>query len=166
MKRVLIIGSPGAGKSTFATQLAEKTNLPLIHLDREFWQPGWVQTPADEWRQKVADLTTGENWIIDGSYDGSLDIRLPRADTVIFLDFPRYLCLWRITKRIFTGFGKVRSDMADGCPEQLDIGFFKWAWNYHRDHYPQIQEKLKDFFSDGKLIVLKNPAEVSAFLSS
>ena len=69
-------------------QGAHQTGLPLIHLDKEFWQPGWVQTPRPEWRAKVAELAAGERWIMDGNYDSSLDLRLPRADTVLWFDYP------------------------------------------------------------------------------
>lgn len=166
MKRTLIIGSPGAGKSTFAIQLSKKTGLPLIHLDSEFWQPGWVQTPSNEWREHVSELVSGKEWIIDGSYDGSLDIRLPRADTVIYLDFPRRLCMWRVFKRIFTSYGKVRQDMAEGCPEHLDFEFIKWVWDYPHKHTPKIQEKLDEYFSNGNLFRLNNSDQVKQFLAS
>jgi adenylate kinase family enzyme len=83
MRRVLVIGISGAGKSTFSQALATKTGLPLIHLDKEFWRPGWVQTPRQEWRARVSELAARERWIMDGNYDSSLDLRLPRADTVL-----------------------------------------------------------------------------------
>lgn len=164
MERILIIGSPGAGKSTFARKLADLTGLPLIHLDQEFWQPGWKMTPADLWRDQLREMISGKRWIIDGSYDSSLDIRLPRADTVIFLDYPRWLCLWRVLKRIITGFGRVRPDMAEGCPEFLDLGFIKWIYNYRRDHYPRIMQQIEEHFSHGKLIILKDTARENDFL--
>src|SRR5262245_42711291 len=96
MQRVLVIGISGAGKSTFARELAQRSGLPLIHLDREFWQPGWKITPEPEWRSKVAALAAREAWIMDGGYSASLDLRLPRADTVIWFDYPRARCLRRI----------------------------------------------------------------------
>ena len=102
MKRVLVIGHPGAGKSTLAARLGELTGLPVIHLDKEFWREGWVQMPRSEWKGKTERLVQGDEWIIDGSYDHTLEIRLARADTVIFLDFSRYLCLWRVCKRVAT----------------------------------------------------------------
>ncbi len=164
MKRVLVIGSPGAGKSTFALKLSKRINLPVIHLDKEFWNPGWIETPADQWRAKVRELVEPDKWIIGGSYDSSLDIRLPRADTVIFMGFPRRLCLWRVFKRIITSLGKVRFDMAEGCPEKIDFGFFKWIWNYRRDHYPKIYEKLNSHHNSKNLIFIKSPAEARRFI--
>ena len=164
--RILVIGYPGAGKSTFATELGKLTGLPVIHLDREFWQPGWVQKPKDLWREHTRLLADRDEWIMDGSYDHTLDIRLQRADKVIFLDYSRYLCLWRVIKRVMTNHGTVRSDMADGCPEKIDLAFLKFVWNYRRDRYPIVHKHLNDHYATGELIVLKNPAETRAYLSS
>ena len=102
MQRVLVIGISGAGKSTFSRALANTTGLPLIHLDKEFWQPGWVQTPRPEWRAKVGELAARERWIMDGNYDSSLDLRLPRADTVLWFDYPMLRCLRRAMWRAVT----------------------------------------------------------------
>ena len=93
MKRISIVGSGGAGKSTFAHQLADILHLPVIHLDALYWQPGWVATPQDEWRDKQQQLVQQECWIIDGNYTSTLDVRFAVADTIIFLDFPRFRCL-------------------------------------------------------------------------
>jgi adenylate kinase family enzyme len=164
MKRVLVIGSSGSGKSTFATELGQKTGLPVIHLDREFWQPGWIETPRDKWSERIRQLIAGDAWIIDGTYDRTLDIRLPRADTVIFLDFPRFTCMRRMIKRVIFNYGKVRPDMGPDCPERLDFSFFKWVWNYRRDHYPRIYDCLEKYFSGGTLITFRNPSEVQRFL--
>ena len=81
MQRVLVIGVPGAGKSTFTRALAAKIGLPVIHLDTEFWQPGWKITPREQWRPKVAELVGRDAWIMDGNYGASLDLRLPRGST-------------------------------------------------------------------------------------
>src|SRR6478672_12302851 len=110
MQRALVIGSPGAGKSTFARALAARTGLPLIHLDREYHLPGWVEPPEADWRARIDQLIAGDRWIIDGNYGGSMDVRLNRADTVILLDYPSWLCLWRVVSRIATLHGRVRPD--------------------------------------------------------
>ena len=102
MNRVLIIGSGGSGKTTLARRLAERTGLPLIHLDALYWRPGWDPTPGDEWRARIAALVRGERWIIDGNYGGTLDLRLEACDTVIFLDVSRWVCLWRGDGRRFS----------------------------------------------------------------
>ena len=165
MKRILVIGHPGAGKSIFTSKLGMKTGLPVIHLDQVFWRPGWVQTPKNEWRQQTEMLVDRDEWIIDGSYDRTLDIRLMRADTVIFLDYPRFLCMWRVVKRIAGSFGKVRPDMADGCPEKIDLGFLRFVWNYRRDRYPIVLKCLQTHYANGDLIVFKHPANAMQFLN-
>ena len=122
MRRVLVIGISGAGKSTFARRLAERTGLPLIHLDREFWQPGWKITPEPEWRIKVAALVARDAWIIDGGYSASLDLRLPRADTVFWFDYPRGRCLRRIAWRIATTYGTGAARSRRGLPREDRLG--------------------------------------------
>jgi len=105
-----------------------------------------------------------DEWIMDGSYDGTLDIRLPRADTVIFLDYSRWLCMFRVLRRILSSFGRVRPDLAEGCPEQIDVEFIRFVWNYRRDRYPIIYARLQDYFADGELVVLRRPADAAEFL--
>jgi len=93
MNRILIPGSGGSGKTTFTRKLAAKTGLPLHHLDTLYWQPGWQKPEAAAFQQRVADIGATENWIVDGSYFDTLDLRVPRADWIIFLDIPKYVCL-------------------------------------------------------------------------
>src|SRR3982751_1716212 len=99
MKKILVIGSGGAGKSTFAQRLGAILKLEVIHLDSLYWSSGWVEMPKDEWRTMVDELLKKDSWIMDGNYGGTLDIRLEAADTVVFLDISRLICLWRILKR-------------------------------------------------------------------
>lgn len=166
MNRILVIGHVGAGKSTLAAKLGMILNLPVIHLDQYFWNPGWVETEQATWRKKVNQLVSGEKWIIDGNYDSTLDIRLPRADAVIFLDFPTRICMWRIVKRIISGYGKTRPDLAPGCPEKIDFEFIRWAWRFRRDIRSRVYAALEKYYQGGKLIVLGTPDQVSAFLSA
>src|SRR6516165_4905489 len=96
MKKVLVIGSGGAGKSIFARHLGTLLNLDVIHRDALYWHPGWVQTPSAEWRQVIAELLRRDAWIIDGNYSSTLALRLAACDTVIFIDIARLICLWRV----------------------------------------------------------------------
>jgi adenylate kinase family enzyme len=98
-RRVVVTGIAGAGKSTFSRALAAKTGLPLIVLDVHFWRPGWVEPTEDEWRQEQRDLLAGDDWIADGNYHATLDLRLQRADTVVFLDTPWWICARRALMR-------------------------------------------------------------------
>ncbi|MHC4225272.1 MAG: P-loop NTPase family protein, partial [Planctomycetota bacterium] len=126
MRRIAILGCAGAGKSTLALQIGESLGIEVIHLDRHFWKPGWVETPREEWAELQTELLAGESWVADGNYGATLEIRLARADTILFMDMPRRLCLWRILKRRIRYRGRARPDVAPGCPENVDWEFFRW----------------------------------------
>ena len=98
MKKIVLIGSGGSGKSTLARQLGERLKIKVYHLDALFWKPNWVGVPKDEQTKVQNDLVKKESWIIDGNYGGTMDIRLNAADTIIFLDIPRTICLYRAFK--------------------------------------------------------------------
>ena len=165
MERVAILGSGGSGKSTLARQLAEITGLPVIHLDREHWLPGWVSPPEAEWVAHVTELASGERWIIDGNYVGTMGHRAGRADTIVVLDVGRLTCLYRVTKRRLRYRGKSRPDMAEGCEEQLDWGFVKWIWGYPGNQRPGVLGVLERARTEGKRVaVLRNRREIRAFL--
>ena len=167
-KRIAIIGCGGSGKSTLATQLGPVLGLPVVHLDVHYWNPGWVPTPRDEWEDEVEGLISGEFWIIDGNYGSTMDKRLAASDAVIFMDFPRRICLWRVVKRGFQHIGESRPDMAPGCPERLlDGGFFKfikWIWDYPSVNRPRLLERLRELPASTMIITLQNPNQVRDFL--
>ena len=131
-RRVLVVGCAGAGKTTFALRLAAALGLPIIHLDIEYWRPGWHHTPPDEWQSRVDELSGREAWVMDGNYGGTLDRRLARADAVVFLDVDRLTCLRRVVLRSLRYRGRSRPDLPSGCPERLDWQFLLWVWNYGR----------------------------------
>ncbi|MEH2308218.1 DNA topology modulation protein [Nostoc sp.] len=166
MKKILIIGSGGAGKSTLAHELGTILGLQVIHLDAWYWNPGWVETPKAKWQSIIQDLTLRESWIMDGNYGGTLDIRLSVADTVIFLDFSRILCLSRVIKRRFMYAGQSRPDMASDCPERLNWEFLKYIWSYPITRRPIILEKLNQLTPNQQVIILHKPKEVREFLQN
>ena len=166
MRRVLVIGISGAGKSTFTRALAARTRLPVIHLDAEFWQPGWKVTPREQWRTKVAKLVAREAWIMDGSFGATLDLRLPRADTVAWFDYPRHVCLRRAIWRIVTTYGKERADMAPGCPEKFDLEFLRYIWDFNAKSRPQIATMLAEYGRHLDPVVFRRDRDVARFLDS
>ncbi|HEY5588821.1 MAG TPA: AAA family ATPase, partial [Candidatus Paceibacterota bacterium] len=131
MNKIAVIGCGGAGKSTFSRKLQEILDISVYHLDKLNWKPGWVPTPKDEWDDLMKSLVAKQKWIIDGNYGRTLDIRLENADTIIFLNMPTYLCIYRVIKRRLMYHGKSRPDMNKGCLEQLNWEFIKWVWNYN-----------------------------------
>jgi adenylate kinase family enzyme len=166
MRKVLVIGSGGAGKSAFAARLAERTGLPLIHLDALYWKPGWIETPKEEWARTVGELLARDAWVMDGNYGGTMDRRLAACDTVVFLDLPRTICLRRAVRRRITFHGRSRPDMTEGCNERLAWEFVRWIWEYPKKRRPGILARLAALRPDQRAVVLRSPAEVQAFLSS
>ena|ERR1044072_1581350 len=164
MKRILIIGSGGSGKTTLAERLGEKTGIKVIHLDTLYWKPNWVRTDNDDWDRTVKELIAGDEWIMDGNYSRTMKLRMPAADTVIFLDLPRAICLWRMFKRVLRYYGKNRPDMAAGCKEKFDLEFLLWIWNYPNRTRPKVEALLKDFQDKIKVIRLRSTKEVENFI--
>lgn len=164
MKRIIVIGCGGAGKSTLSRKLSDKLNIPVYHLDKIFWNRGWIQTPQEEFDIKLKSLVNKDKWIIDGNYIRTLDMRVERADTIIFINMSTYLCLYRAIKRRIMYNGKSRPDMAEGCPEGVDFEFFKWILNYNKKIRPEILEKLKKY-NDKTVIILNGKKEVKDFIN-
>lgn len=165
MKKVLIIGSSGAGKSTFSRRLSEKTGLPVIHLDVLFWKPNWVESDKEEWKKNLENAMTGESWIMDGNFSGTIPMRLEKCDTVIFLDMPRVLCVYRILKRLVTYRKGTRPDMAEGCDEKFDWQFLKWVWHYPNRSKPKVEKMLAEYQNTKTIFRLKSKKEVERFFS-
>ncbi len=166
MKRVMVIGGPGSGKSTLAKRLQGLTGLPLYHLDRLYWQPGWVKTPKEQWRQRLAALAAQDEWIMDGGYDSTFDLRMPRAGTILWLDLPRRVCFARVLRRTASQFGRVRADVAPGCPEHIDFAFLKWAWTFQRAHAAKYRLALARHAAHANVRIFATSREGDSFLAS
>ncbi len=160
MKRVAIVGCCGTGKTTFSRLLAKKTNLPLIHLDRIYWHPGWVRTPADEWVKIQQREVEKDKWIIEGNYINSLSIRFNRADTIIFLDYPRWIAIYRSFKRRIQFHGKQRAELGPGNVERLTWAYLRFVLTYPRERMLEIISK----YSDKHIVILKNPQDAQRLL--
>lgn len=164
MKRVLVIGSGGSGKSTFSRQLGEVTGLPVVHLDKLYWHPGWVKTPRDEWIDIVQSEIDKQEWIMDGNFGNTREMRMHAADTIILLDLPRWLCMYRILKRTVTYRNGTRPDMADGCHEKFDPEFVLWVWNYPKAGRRRAMDEMSRL--EGKrVVILSSKKEIDAFLN-
>lgn len=167
MRKVLIIGSAGAGKSTLAVRLAAMLHLPLLHLDAEYWQPGWQETEKRAWEQRVAELIAEDAWIMDGNYGGTMEMRVRAADTVILLDLPRLLCLYRVFVRALRYRGRARPDLHPECPEQMpDREFIRWIWDYPNSRLPGVLDLLSRHATGKQIFILQSPGEVRRFLEA
>jgi adenylate kinase family enzyme len=163
-KRILIIGPSGAGKSTLARVIGQRLGVQVVHLDRFFWNPGWVQTERPAFRERVAEAVDGDTWVMDGNYSHTLDLRLPRADAVIWLDFPRRIYFPRALWRAIKYYGHSRDDIGPGCPERIDVPFLKdWVWTYPTRTRPEHVQIMSSLHAGVLGIILRSPAEVRRF---
>ena len=162
MKRILIIGSAGAGKTTLACYLSRQFVLPLIHLDQKFWHPGWVAPSAESWQQQIAQVIAQPAWIIDGYYRNTLDITYRAADTIIFLDISHLICIYRICMRYLTHklLHRVRSDLPEGCPERLRWSFLSWVWTFPQKQRPIILNTIQEAEERQHVIIIHNQTEL------
>ena len=163
-RKILILGCSGAGKSTLARVLADRLGLPLIHLDRLWWRPGWVERDPAEFDAELAEVLAGDRWIIDGNFSRTLHTRLQAADCAILLDYPRRKCLAGIFRRFLQYRGRTRPDLTEGCPERIDWEFFCFVWNFRKLRLPPVLEKLAAAPPSCRVIILHSPRETEQFL--
>jgi len=161
--RIAIIGCCGSGKSTLARNIHQKTRLPLIHLDQYFHLPNWQEPSREDWAHIVTGLADKDQWIMDGNYGGTMDIRLARADTMIFMNFPSIQCLSRVIKRTWKHHGQVRPDMPKGCPERFDLKFLHYVAMYNKTRRAGILEKMEKF--KGTKIIISSDIEAAEFVN-
>lgn len=164
MRRIMLIGSGGSGKSTLARKLGDRLALPVHHLDMLMWRPGWELLPRSEQTAVQSRLIDEKQWIIDGNYSGSMDMRIAAADTVILLDINRVICVYRALKRTWTYRNTSRPDMNPGCEERFDLHFLKWIWDYKKRNLPAVLEMLGQLPADKRVIILRSAKEVDSFL--
>lgn len=165
MKRILIIGNSGGGKSTLARRLGDKLGLPVIHLDVLFWKPDWVESNDDVFRIAVAEALKVPAWVCDGDFGSSIELRAPLADTIVWIDQPRLLCLFRAVWRVVKYRQGHRPDMAQGCRETFDIQFYSYIWNWNRTRRPRLEAALATHGAHATLVRLRNDREIAALLA-
>jgi adenylate kinase family enzyme len=122
-----------------AAELARRTGLPLVHLDEQYWRPGWAEPPDDVWRAAQRRLVAAPEWILDGNYASSFEERLPYADTVVVLDTARWRCLVHVVGRALRRRG---TEVAPGCPMRADVGLLRYVWTFPRIHRPRLEAGL------------------------
>lgn len=166
MRRIMIIGGSGTGKSTLARAMGAKLDLPVVDLDRHYWSPGWVAPEAAEWRRRVAELAAGDAWVMDGNYSSTFDLRLPRAHALVWLDLPRWIYFPRAVKRLIANYGRERADIGRGCPERLDVDFlFGWVWTYPTRSRPRTLRLVQELAATKRVVVLRSRCEVAVFIA-
>ncbi len=163
-RRILIIGCSGSGKSTLARLLSTELTLPVVHIDQLFWTPGWIQADQKHFEAGIRAAIAEDAWVIDGNSSRTLIQRLSRADLLIWLKLPRWLCLWRVILRVAGSLGVVRPDMAPGCPEKWDWEFLKYIWYFDRDQTPRLVEALEHAPCRVPTIELTNSRQVRALV--
>lgn len=160
MERVAVVGSGGAGKSMLARQIGALTGIPVIHLDHCYWSPGWVPMPDAEWVPYQRELLASDRWIVDGNYEATLEVRAEVADTIVFLDLPRRVCLTRAVRRF-------RSPIlqAPGCPQKVDAQFLRWIWDFPRLSRPRLLAVLGTYAATAEIVQLRSASEVRTYLA-
>ena len=159
MKKVIVIGCPGSGKSTVSRALHNKTGIPLYHLDMMYWNADKTTVEKSVFLERLSVVLEKDEWIIDGNYGSTMELRMATCDTVIFLDYSLDVCLDGIRERR----GKPRSDMP-WIETEEDSEFIEFIKNYNEQQKPKVLELLKKY-SDKNIIVLESREEADAFLN-
>ena len=158
MERIIVIGCPGSGKSTFSRALHEITDIPLYHLDMMFWNADRTTVEKSVFLERLSEVLQKENWIIDGNYGSTMEKRLEKCDTVFFLDYPTEVCLDGIVERK----GKARSDMP-WIETDVDEEFITFIKSYNADSRPKVVELLEKY-KDRSIIVFNSRSQADDFL--
>jgi adenylate kinase family enzyme len=169
VKRVAIVGTPGAGKSTLARELGARAGLPVIHLDQHHFLPGWQRKPDEEWDRIAAELLADDRWVMDGAF--AMEGAIERADTIVFLDFSRARGYLGSVKRLALAYlGRHAPDFAPGCEDKLDRDFWRLLKTIHG--YPSVQRPgivadLERRRGEGKeVVVVRSRGEVRRLLDA
>ena len=168
MKRIMVLGvSAGVGKSTFAKKLGEKLDIDVYHLDRFYWEPGWQEATLEDFSERQRNVVGKEQWIIEGNYRNTYEIRAEKADTIIYLELPLTTCLFRVLKRWWTHRGSTRPDLGEGCCERMEAEFLKFIVTPYRKRKKNMQERLLSFQEIGRekqVIQLRSKKDIQKFL--
>jgi adenylate kinase family enzyme len=167
MQRILVMGSSGSGKSTFARRLSDAAGIPSVSLDALFWKPGWQASELSEFDARVIEAAHQPRWVMDGNYTNRTgELRRERADTIFWFDLPRRTCMMGIFGRIITSYGEVRPEMAEGCPEKIDFEFFHYVWTYRQRQRPKLLTFFKGLRPDQTFVCFTQRAQADRYLET
>ncbi len=167
MKRIMVVGGSGAGKSTLAREVAERLDLPVVHLDCIHWLPGWIVRDRDERISMMRAEAFKDRWVIDGNYSATTAERASRADLVVWLDLPIFLRLWRVLARIWRTRlgGMARPDITVGCEERLEFGFLWWIVTSRRGMRARYLQMMTDRGPEA-MVRLSSPSAVKNWMEA
>ena len=164
--KITIIGICGSGKSTLAIKLSSTLKLPLIHCDKVYWKPFWKEPDdKEEFIKKIEAESTKDKWIIEGNYASCLDVRLKHSDLLIWLDYSRFAAFKGVFGRIIKNYGKVRPDMPENCPEQIDLEFLKYIWNFPKNNTPKNEQIVSQYENKLDVLRFKNRRALKNYLA-
>jgi adenylate kinase family enzyme len=166
MRRIAIVGATAVGKSTLAERLATLLGIPAYHLDELYWHPGWVRTPEDEWEELLRELVARDRWIIDGGFTKTMRMRFEAADTLIFLDLPRWASFASVFQRRLLHRVRPAPGMAPGCRPMFNLRLLRWIWTFPEDHRPVILEALCDYAEGRNVIHIRSRSDVRSLVRS
>ncbi|MCK1337386.1 AAA family ATPase [Bradyrhizobium sp. 38] len=167
MRRIIVVGSQGSGKTSLSRNLGQRLGLSVIHLDVLYWRPGWKPSDKTSFRTRVTDAIAGDAWVVDGSFSGlAFDLTLARADTLVVIDRPRWLCQWRILLRSAFDRDTTRPDLPEECPEQFDWKLMRETWRYDTERAPVIEAERAQYGADVPVVRLRRDRDIQDFLDS
>lgn len=160
----MIVGQPGAGKSTLAREIGARTGLPVVHIDHIHWKPGWQERDRDEKTRLCREIHAGDRWVFEGGHTATWPERMARCDALIWLDVPATLRLTRVLRRSLKYRGQNRPDLPEGCPEQFSAEFYRWIWRTRNSGREKIGRLLAEAPPETPKWRLTGSHDVAAFL--
>jgi adenylate kinase family enzyme len=163
-ERILVLGPCGSGKTHLTRQLSRILDLPAVHLDANFWHHGWISTPQPEWRRMVISLIKRDQWIMDGTYESTLDLRIPAADAIVMLSRSRWSCLWGVVRRSLMYRNRQRPDAPSGQP--IDVPYLRYIWRYPTRTEPLVTSLIEKYGPQTPVFRLGNKGSATNLLTA